>query len=95
MHWISFYWWRFSVGDALDKKCLCCKWKKFDIIFPILQKITVNGNKQFPFLLWTVNKQSLFEKFRDEMYHAALNVRLRIMHEQEQAKEVRFQELIL
>ncbi|XP_075484500.1 uncharacterized protein LOC142524410 isoform X3 [Primulina tabacum] len=53
-----------------------------------MEKITVNGNKQSVFLLWRVNKQPLFEKFRDEMYHAALNLRLRITHEQEQAKEV-------
>ncbi|XP_073020004.1 uncharacterized protein [Primulina eburnea] len=53
-----------------------------------MEKITVNGNKQSVFLLWRVNKQPLFENFRDEMYHAALNLRLRIIHEQEQAKEV-------
>lgn len=53
-----------------------------------MEKVVVNGNKQFPFLLWTIDKQPLLEKFRDEMYHAALNARLRITHEQEQAKEV-------
>ncbi|KZV36479.1 DNA-directed RNA polymerase III subunit rpc3-like [Dorcoceras hygrometricum] len=54
-----------------------------------MEKIMLNGGKQVAFLLWRVNKGPLFEKFRDEMYHAALNLRLRIIHEQEQAKEVR------
>ncbi|XP_073031403.1 uncharacterized protein [Primulina eburnea] len=52
-----------------------------------MEKVSVNGSKH-AILLWRVNKQPLFEKIRDEMYHAALNVRLRIVHEQEQAKEV-------
>ncbi|XP_073129743.1 uncharacterized protein [Henckelia pumila] len=53
-----------------------------------MEKVSLNGSKLSVLLLWRVSKQPLFEKFRDEMYHAALNVRLRIIHEEEQAKEV-------
>ncbi|GAA0158420.1 DNA-directed RNA polymerase [Lithospermum erythrorhizon] len=53
-----------------------------------MQKVNVPGAKQSEFLLWKVNKQPLWENVLDEMYHAALNLRLRIAHEQEQEKEI-------
>lgn len=52
------------------------------------QKVAVNGAKQTQFLLWKVNRQSLCEHVPDEMYHAVLNLRLRIAHELDQEKEV-------
>ena len=52
------------------------------------QKVTVNGARQTHFLLWKVNRQSLCQHVLDEMYHAALNLRLRIAHELDQEKEV-------
>ncbi|KAL3521537.1 hypothetical protein ACH5RR_019686 [Cinchona calisaya] len=53
-----------------------------------MEKITVNGARQTQFLLWKVNRQSLWEHVLDEMYHAALNLRLRIADELEQEKEI-------
>uniref|UniRef100_A0A5B7AVW8 DNA-directed RNA polymerase III subunit RPC3 n=1 Tax=Davidia involucrata TaxID=16924 RepID=A0A5B7AVW8_DAVIN len=53
-----------------------------------MEKIATLGAKQSQFLLWKVNKKSLWEHVLDEMYHAALNLRLRTAYEQEQEKEV-------
>lgn len=53
-----------------------------------MEKVTVNGAKQTHFLLWKVNRQSLCQHVLDEMYHAALNLRLRIAHELDQEKEI-------
>ncbi|KAI3458145.1 hypothetical protein Pfo_014808 [Paulownia fortunei] len=53
-----------------------------------MEKVFTSGAKQSLFLLWRVNKQPLWEQVLDEMYHAALNLRLRITHEQDQGKEV-------
>lgn len=56
-------------------------WKK-----TLLQCI---DNKKPPsFYLWKVDQQRFRTKFLDEMYHAVLNLRLRIAHEQDQRKEV-------
>ncbi|XP_047938408.1 DNA-directed RNA polymerase III subunit rpc3 isoform X2 [Salvia hispanica] len=40
------------------------------------------------FHLWKVDQKRFREKFLDEMYHAVLNLKLRIAHEQDQRKEV-------
>ncbi|XP_052176063.1 uncharacterized protein LOC127790540 isoform X2 [Diospyros lotus] len=53
-----------------------------------MEKVVTYGIKQSQFLLWKVNKRTLWEHVLDEMYHAALNLRLRIAHEQEQEKEL-------
>ncbi|KAJ8543100.1 hypothetical protein K7X08_005623 [Anisodus acutangulus] len=53
-----------------------------------MKKVITRGTRQSEFLLWKINKQSLWEHVLDEMYHAALNLRLRITHEQEQEKEI-------
>ncbi|XP_027103786.1 uncharacterized protein [Coffea arabica] len=53
-----------------------------------MEKVTVNGARQTHFLLWKVNRQSLCQHVLDEMYHAALNLRLRIAHELDQEKEI-------
>ncbi|KAL2465546.1 RNA polymerase III subunit RPC82 family protein [Abeliophyllum distichum] len=52
------------------------------------KKVSVNGPKQTLFLLWEVDKESLWVRVLDEMYHAALNLRLRITYEQDQEKEI-------
>lgn len=39
-------------------------------------------------MLWKVNKPILCQNVLDELYHAALNLSLRVIHEQEQKKEV-------
>nr|GMD75274.1 DNA-directed RNA polymerase III subunit rpc3 isoform X1 [Ipomoea batatas] len=52
-----------------------------------MKKIIVRGTSQSEQMLWSVNKQSLWRHVLDEMYHAALNLRLRITHEIEQEKE--------
>nr|XP_009627995.1 DNA-directed RNA polymerase III subunit rpc3 isoform X2 [Nicotiana tomentosiformis] len=53
-----------------------------------MKKVIARGARQSEFILWKINKQSLWEHVLDEMYHAALNLRLRITHEQEQEKEI-------
>ncbi|KAH7849430.1 hypothetical protein Vadar_017758 [Vaccinium darrowii] len=53
-----------------------------------LEKIVATGSRQTHFLLWKVNKQTLWGHVLDEMYHAALNLRIRTALEQEQGKEI-------
>ncbi|KAM7499658.1 hypothetical protein LguiA_024072 [Lonicera macranthoides] len=53
-----------------------------------MEKINTAGAKQGSFLLWKVNKRSLWGHVLDDMYHAALNLRLRVAYEQEQEKEI-------
>ncbi|KAL0317791.1 UNVERIFIED_CONTAM: hypothetical protein Sangu_2193400 [Sesamum angustifolium] len=53
-----------------------------------MEKVMTSGAKQSLFLLWRVNKEPLREHVLDEMYHAALNLRLRIAHEQDKGKEI-------
>ncbi|CAH9080096.1 unnamed protein product [Cuscuta epithymum] len=53
-----------------------------------MKKIIVRGNNQTEQMLWSVSKQLLWKRVLDEMYHAALNLRLRITHEQEQVKKL-------
>ncbi|XP_058181935.1 uncharacterized protein LOC131300234 [Rhododendron vialii] len=53
-----------------------------------LEKIVATGSRQTQFFLWKVNKQSLWGHALDEMYHAALNLRIRNAVEQEQGKEI-------
>ncbi|KAK4357478.1 hypothetical protein RND71_023088 [Anisodus tanguticus] len=53
-----------------------------------MKKVIMRGTRQSEFILWKLNKLSLWGHVLDEMYHAALNLRLRITHEQEQKKEI-------
>ncbi|KAL0304271.1 UNVERIFIED_CONTAM: hypothetical protein Sradi_6295200 [Sesamum radiatum] len=53
-----------------------------------MEKVMTSGAKQSLFLLWRVNKEPLRGHVLDEMYHAALNLRLRIAHEQDKGKEI-------
>ena len=46
------------------------------------------GAKQITILMWKVNKPLLWEYVLDEMYHAALNLSLRMAFEQEKDEEV-------
>ena len=48
----------------------------------------MTGARQSKFLLWKVNKPFLWEHVLDEMYHAALNLSLRLAYEQERDEEV-------
>ncbi|KAH6835768.1 hypothetical protein C2S53_002957 [Perilla frutescens var. hirtella] len=52
-----------------------------------MEKITTTGARQSTFNLWKVDQQRLGGTFLDEMYHALLNLRLRIIYEQERGKE--------
>ena len=53
----------------------------------ILQRLGNEAQKS-DILLWKLNKRSLWEQILDDMYHAALNLKLRLVHELEQAKDV-------
>lgn len=53
-----------------------------------MQGFMPNANRQPAFYVWKVDQQHFRERFLDEMYHAVLNLRLRITHEQDQRKEV-------
>ncbi|VFQ87948.1 unnamed protein product [Cuscuta campestris] len=48
-----------------------------------MRKVLLRGNNQTELMLWRVNKESLWKQVLDELYHAALNLRIRIIHEQE------------
>ncbi|CAI0433435.1 unnamed protein product [Linum tenue] len=60
----------------------------------LMEKLVVGGTTTGPsyggssYLLWKVNKRLLRETILDEMFHAALNLNLRLAHEIDQNKEV-------
>ncbi|KAL5567991.1 hypothetical protein UlMin_024566 [Ulmus minor] len=51
-----------------------------------MEKLVFTGKPAI--LLWKVNKPILWQNVLDEMYHAALNLSLRVIYEQEQHKEL-------
>ncbi|XP_021892238.1 DNA-directed RNA polymerase III subunit rpc3 [Carica papaya] len=53
-----------------------------------MEKLVVTGARQAQFLLWKVNKRTLWEHVLDEMFHAALNLNQRLAYELEQEKEL-------
>ncbi|XP_027367302.1 DNA-directed RNA polymerase III subunit RPC3 [Abrus precatorius] len=53
-----------------------------------MEKILATGAKISNILMWKVNKPLLWEYVLDEMYHAALNLSLRIAFEQEKDEEL-------
>ncbi|KAL9151974.1 hypothetical protein ABFS82_11G087300 [Erythranthe guttata] len=53
-----------------------------------MEHVKTSTAKQSDFRLWTINKEQLQKQVLNEMYHAALNLKLRIAHEKDQAKEV-------
>ncbi|CAH8386348.1 unnamed protein product [Eruca vesicaria subsp. sativa] len=52
-----------------------------------MQKLAVTG-VYMPFLLWKVNKLIVSRQMLDEMYHASLNLSLRLTHEKGSEKEL-------
>ncbi|KAI5675127.1 hypothetical protein M9H77_06077 [Catharanthus roseus] len=79
-----------KIADAtfVDKKdAIKILYKLWKDDYLQMEKVTIGGARQ-QFFLWKVNKGTLHEHVLDEMYHAALNLRLRIQHEQEQGKEI-------
>lgn len=60
--------------------------------FYSLQTAKTGAARQSEFRLWRINKDQLQKQILDEMYHAVLNLRLRMAHEQDQAKEVTLDE---
>ncbi|CAJ1977045.1 unnamed protein product [Sphenostylis stenocarpa] len=53
-----------------------------------MEKVVATGVKQITILMWKVNKPLLLEHVLDEMYHAALNLSLRMAFEQEKDEEL-------
>ncbi|KAJ4951672.1 hypothetical protein NE237_028504 [Protea cynaroides] len=53
-----------------------------------MERITSHGSKQSEFLLWKVNKNSVWENTFDEMCHAALNLSQRMAYELEKEHEI-------
>ncbi|RYR38374.1 hypothetical protein Ahy_A09g043412 isoform C [Arachis hypogaea] len=53
-----------------------------------MEKLVVTAAKQSRFMLWKVNKPLLWEYVLDEMYHAALNLSLRLAFEQEKDEDL-------
>lgn len=47
-----------------------------------------NEAQKLDILLWKIHKRSLWAQVLDDMYHAALNLKLRLVHELEQAKDI-------
>lgn len=60
----------------------------------MLQVMEKDKGKQ-KYLLWAVKKPVLWQHILDDMYHAALNLRLRSAYEQEKDKEVRMRRNII
>ncbi|XP_056843786.1 uncharacterized protein LOC108810933 isoform X2 [Raphanus sativus] len=52
-----------------------------------MQKLVVTG-VYVPFLLWKVDKAIAWRKMLDEMYHASLNLSLRLIHESDSEREL-------
>ncbi|KAI3817993.1 hypothetical protein L1987_11795 [Smallanthus sonchifolius] len=48
----------------------------------------INEAQRLEILLWKLNKRSVWEQVLDDMYHAALNLKLRLLHEVERAKDI-------
>ncbi|KAL9317574.1 hypothetical protein ACSQ67_014091 [Phaseolus vulgaris] len=53
-----------------------------------MEKVIATGVKQTTILMWKVNKPLVWEHVLDEMYHAALNLSLRMAFEQEKDEEL-------
>lgn len=53
-----------------------------------MEKVPVMGFKQSQILMWKVNEPLIWEYVLDEMYHAALNLSLRMAFEQEKDEEL-------
>ncbi|KAK9286948.1 hypothetical protein L1049_015356 [Liquidambar formosana] len=53
-----------------------------------MEKLLLPASRQSHFLLWKVNKNTLWEHVLDEMYHASLNLSQRVAYELEQENEV-------
>lgn len=51
----------------------------YDILLSFLQKIVLNESRQSQFMLWKVKKDTFWRHILDEMYHAALNLSIRII----------------
>lgn len=54
----------------------------------LMEKLVVTGARQSQFLLWKVNRQILWKHVLDEMFHAALNLSLRVAYELDREKEL-------
>ncbi|KAK1416390.1 hypothetical protein QVD17_32181 [Tagetes erecta] len=54
-----------------------------------------NESQKTEILLWKLNKRSVWEQVLDDMYHAALNLKLRILYEFEQAKDPEKQAMLV
>ncbi|XP_050139976.1 uncharacterized protein LOC126616056 isoform X1 [Malus sylvestris] len=54
----------------------------------LMERLAVTGARQAQFLVWKVNKPIVWKHVLDEMFHAALNLTLRLAYEDEQIKEV-------
>ncbi|XP_071688131.1 uncharacterized protein [Rutidosis leptorrhynchoides] len=67
--------------DAL--KILFQLWKD-DVLH--MERIKIDAQKT-EILLWKLNKRAICEQTLDDMYHAALNLRLRLVHELKLAKD--------
>lgn len=56
-------------------------------MYDILQRLGNEAQKS-DIMLWKLNKRSLWEQVLDDMYHAALNLKLRLVYERKQAQDV-------
>ncbi|XP_047327585.1 DNA-directed RNA polymerase III subunit rpc3-like [Impatiens glandulifera] len=73
------------VDKAETAKILLTLWKDD---YLQMETLTANSGKETKYMVWKVNKDLLWIHVLDEMYHAALNLRLRLMREMEQEKEI-------
>ncbi|XP_057547804.1 uncharacterized protein LOC130826236 isoform X1 [Amaranthus tricolor] len=53
-----------------------------------MEKVSTGGARQTDYFLWRLKKDNLWHQVLDELYHAALNLRLRYDHEVDQDREI-------
>ncbi|GER51006.1 DNA-directed RNA polymerase III subunit RPC3 [Striga asiatica] len=81
---------KIAESTFVDKKvAIQILYKLWKDEFVYMETLTATGaGRPTKFHVWGVDKHSLWDQVLDEMYHAALNLRLRIAHEYERGKEV-------
>ncbi|KAL9152326.1 hypothetical protein ABFS82_11G115200 [Erythranthe guttata] len=80
---------KISDSTFVEKKAtIAILYKLWKDDFLQMEHVKTSTAKQSDFRLWTINKEQLQKQVLNEMYHAALNLKLRIAHEKDQAKEV-------
>lgn len=74
------------LSEKKDTQRTLYKLWKDDYLY--MERVEIMAGRQSQHLLWKVNKQTLWKHVVDEMYHAGLNLYLRVAYELEQENEL-------